>query len=60
MFFKPIDPKNELDGLDRALEILRDRYEKKMITIEQFSSECQKIAKKREKYEKKLRKKEKE
>ena len=47
MFFKPKDPKTELDSLDRALEILQDRYDKKVITIEQFSRECQEIAKKR-------------
>ncbi len=56
MFFKPLDPKNELDSLDRALEILQDRYDKKVITIEQFSKECMVIAKKREKLEKKLKK----
>lgn len=59
MLFKPIDPKSELEGLDKALEILQDRYDKKAITIEQFSIECQKIAKKREKYQKKLKKKDK-
>ncbi len=59
MFFKPKDPKTELDSLDRALEILQDRYDKKVITIEQFSRECQEIAKKREKYQKQLDKKEK-
>lgn len=58
MFFQPKDPKTELDSLDRALEILQDRYEKKVISIEQFSKECQEIAKKREKYQKKLEKKE--
>ncbi len=59
MFFNPKDPKTELDSLDRALEILQDRYDKKAITIEQFSKECQEIAKKREKYQKQLEKKEK-
>lgn len=59
MFFKRINPQTELDSLDRALEILQDRYEKKVITIEQFSKECEKIAKKREKYQKELKKKEK-
>lgn len=56
MFFKRLNPKTELDGLDRALEILQDRYEKKAITLEQFSTECERIRKKREKYEKQLRK----
>lgn len=58
MFFTPKDPKTELESLDRALEILQDRYEKKAITIEQFSKECEIIAKKREKYQKKIEKKE--
>lgn len=59
MFFQRLNPKTEIDSLDRALEILQDRYEKKVITLEQFSSECERIRKKREKYEKELRKKEK-
>ena len=58
MFLQQKDPKNELEGLDRALQILQDRYEKKAITIEQFSKECQAIAKKREKYQKMIAKKE--
>lgn len=56
MFFKPINPKNELESLDRALEILQDRYEKKAISLEVFSKQCREIAKKREKYQKKLKK----
>ncbi len=56
MFFKPIDPKTELDSLDKALEILQDRYDKKVISLETFSKQCQEIAKKREKYQKKLEK----
>ena len=58
MLFKPKNPKNELEGLDRSLEILQDRYEKKAITIEEFTKQCQIISKKREKYTKKLEKKE--
>ncbi len=56
MFFQPKDPKTELDSLDCALEILQDRYDKKVITLEQFSKECQEVGKKREKYLKKLEK----
>lgn len=56
MFFQPKNPKTELESLDRALEILQDRYDKKVITLEQFSKECQEIGKKREKYQKKLEK----
>lgn len=58
MFFQNKNPKTELEGLDRALEILQDRYDKKVITIEQFSKQCQEIAKKRQKYQKKLEKQE--
>lgn len=58
MFFKPKDPKTELEGLDRALEILQDRYDKKAISLDVFSKQCQEIAKKREKYQKKLEKQE--
>ena len=58
MFFKPKDPKTELEGLDIALEILQDRYDKKAISLDDFSRQCQEIAKKREKYQKKLEKQE--
>ncbi len=58
MFFQNKDPKTELEGLDRALEILQDRYDKKAISIEVFSKKCEEIAKKRAKYQKKLRKQE--
>ena len=58
MFFKPKDPKTEIEGLDRALEILQDRYDKKAISLDDFSRQCQEIAKKREKYQKKLEKQE--
>ena len=58
MFFQNKDPKTELEGLDRALEILQDRYEKKAITIEEFTKQCEVIAKKRKKYQKALAKKE--
>ena len=58
MFFKPKDPKTELEGLDRALEILQDRYDKKAISLDDFSRQCQEIAKKREKYQNKLEKQE--
>ena len=57
MFFTRKDPKNELEGLDRALEILQDRYEKKVISLDVFSRQCQEIAKKRLKYQKQIDKK---
>lgn len=58
MFFQNKDPKTELEGLDRALEILQDRYDKKAISIEVFSKKCEEIAKKRAKYKKKLERQE--
>ena len=59
MFFQAKNPKTEMDSLDRALEILQDRYSKKVISIEEFSKKCEEIVKKKEKYQKKLEKKEK-
>lgn len=56
MFFERKNPQTELDGLDKALEILKDRYEKKLITLEEFSKQCEDISKKRVKYEKQLAK----
>ena len=55
--FRLKDPKTEMEGLDRALEILQMRYEKKAISIDEFSRQCQAIVKKREKYERRLKKK---
>ncbi len=56
IFFQTKDPKNELESLDKAMAILQDRYDKKVITLEQFSKQCQELAKKREKYKKRLEK----
>ena len=56
IFFQNKNPKNELESLDKAMAILQDRYDKKVITLEQFSKQCQDIAKKRQKYQKKLEK----
>ena len=38
MFFQPKNPKTELDRLDRALEILQDRYDKKVITLDRTAA----------------------
>lgn len=53
-FFKRENPKNEIEGIDRAMELLNERYEKKQITIEQFQKQAMEFAKKREKYQKQL------
>ena len=56
MFFKRIDPKTELEAIDRAIEILNDRYQKKLISIDEFSKKSLQFGKRKEKYLKKLEK----
>lgn len=56
MLFGPKDPKNEMESLDKALELLKERYKKKEITIEVFSKKCNEIAKRKEKLIKKQKK----
>ena len=56
MLFKKENPETIIEGLDKALEILKERYEKKIITREEFSKQCEQLGKKREKYLKKLEK----
>ena len=56
MLFKKENPETIIEGLDKALEILKERYEKKIITLEEFSKQCEQLGKKREKYFKKLEK----
>ncbi len=52
--FKKNDPLKELEGLKKAYEILNERYQKKTITLEQFTKQCTDINKKIEKYQKQL------
>ena len=59
MLFKRTDPKTELESIERALEILNERYEKKLITIEQYKAQSLEFAQRKEKYLKKLAKLEK-
>ncbi len=54
--FSKRNPKTKLEGLDRAMEILNERYQQKQITIEQFQKECEKFGKLRQKYQKELEK----
>lgn len=56
MLFKKENPQNIIDGLDKALDILKERYEKKIITLEEFTKKCEELGKKRAKYMKKLEK----
>ena len=50
------DPKTELEGLERAQKILNDRYEKGQVMDAVYQKQCLEFQKKREKYEKKLKK----
>ena len=59
MLFKQKDPKTEIEGLDRAIEILNDRYQKKLISIEEFNKKSVVFGKRRAKYLKKLERQEK-
>ena len=58
MLFERKDPKTELEGLDRAIELLNDRYQKKLINIEEFNKKSIEFGKRKEKYLKKLAKEE--
>lgn len=48
------DPKNELEGLERAQKILDERYSRHQVPEEVYRRQCMEFQKKREKYEKKL------
>lgn len=43
-----------IEGIDRALEVLNERYEKKQISIEQYQKQAMEFGKRREKYQKQL------
>lgn len=57
IFFDRKDPKTELEGLERAQKILDERYQKNQILPEVYQKQCMEFQKRREKYEKKLKKK---
>ena len=46
----------ELEGLDKALDMLKERYEKKVIDLNTFSLQCEDMRRKREKILKQLEK----
>lgn len=56
--FERRNPKTKLEGLDRAVELLNERYKQKQITIEQFQEQSEKFGKRRIKYQKELEKEE--
>lgn len=50
--FSPKKAEKELENLKKAFDILNERYEKKTITIEEFTKQCNDLTKKIEKYQK--------
>ena len=56
MLFKRVDPKTELEGIDRAVEILNDRFQKKLISLEEFNKKSLEFGKIKAKCLKKLEK----
>lgn len=50
------DPKTELEGLERAQKILDERYQKGQVMDVVYQRQCLEFQKRREKYEKKLKK----
>ncbi len=58
MLFRRVDPKTELEGIDRAVEILNDRFQKKLISLEEFNKKSLEFGKRKSKCLKKLEKQE--
>lgn len=50
-FFKK-NPEKELEHLKKAFDILNERYQKKTITLEEFTKQCEELTKKINKLEK--------
>ena len=50
------DPKTELEGLQKAQQILDDRFQRGQVPAEVYQKQCMEFQKRREKYEKKLKK----
>ena len=56
MLFRRVDPKTELEGIDRAVEILNDRFQKKLISLEEFNKKSLEFGRRKAKFLKKLEK----
>ncbi len=64
MLFRRVNPKTELEGIDRAVEILNDRFQKnlndrfqkKLISLEEFNKKSLEFGKRKAKCLKKLEK----
>jgi len=50
--FSRKNPKKELENLQKAFDILNERYQKKTITLEEFTKQCDDLTKKINKYKK--------
>ena len=56
MLFRRVDPKTELEGIDRAVEILNDRFQKKLISLEDFNKKSLEFGKRKAKCLKRIEK----
>ncbi len=50
------DPKTELEGLEKAQQILDERYKRGQVIDTVYQKQCLEFQKRREKYEKSLKK----
>lgn len=50
------NPTNELEGLEKAQKILDDRYQKGQVADIVYQKQCLEFQRRREKYERKLKK----
>ncbi len=56
MLFRRVNPKTELEGIDRAVEILNDRFQKKLISLEEFNKKSLEFGKRKAKCLKRIEK----
>lgn len=50
--FSKKSKEKELENLKKAFDILNERYQKKTITLEEFTKQCEQLTKKIDKYQK--------
>ncbi|MEG1313289.1 MAG: hypothetical protein RSD40_03145 [Bacilli bacterium] len=55
-FTMTINEDSYLESLDKALNILKERYEKKAISLDEFTKQAKELGKKKETYTKNLNK----
>ena len=56
MLFRRVDPKTQIEGIDRAVEILNDRFEKKLISLEEFNKKSLEFGRRKAKCLKRIEK----